>query len=147
MPRGSRSKVALGASASLRAAGDAAAGVARVAQAAALSRLSETDIQKAIKEALGLFPGVKVWRNNNGVIKRGKTFVRYGLCPGSADLIGVVAPGRFFSLEVKKPGEQATELQTDWLCEIRRLGGFGCVVTSVPEAIAALKRAQQGENE
>jgi hypothetical protein len=73
---------------------------------------------------------------------------RAGLCVGSSDLIGVVAPlGKFLALEVKRPGEKATEQQQKFLEVVRMAGGIAAVVTSVEEAIAAVEGAQQWKAE
>jgi hypothetical protein len=93
--------------------------------------------------------------------------LRYGLCVGSSDLIGVLridrariisgpsthvallnqSIGRFVALECKRPGEQLTEEQERFLALVRCLGGFACVVTSPEEALAAIERARQGQSE
>ena len=51
--------------------------------------MSEAGEQSRIMLALGGHPGIRVFRNNVGLARfpDGST-VRYGLCPGSADLIG-----------------------------------------------------------
>ena len=55
--------------------------------------------------------------------------------------------GLFVALEVKRPGEKADPHQLEWLASVRKVGGFACVVTSVEEARAAIKRARGGEQE
>jgi hypothetical protein len=83
---------------------------------------------------------------------------------GSADLVGVLTVsvylnqvdaelgcetdlGRFFALEVKRPGEKPTEEQVRWLSTVRDGGGFAAVVHSEEEAVAALERAKEGRCE
>lgn len=56
---------------------------------------------------------------------------------GIPDLIGCI-DGRFFGLEVKRPGGRATALQSAILRRIEQAGGIAAVVTSVAEAEAAL---------
>lgn len=53
-----------------------------------MARSDEQRIQNEIRLALGTGPS-RLWRNNTGALKdaRGQ-LVRYGLCPGSSDLIG-----------------------------------------------------------
>lgn len=87
-----------------------------------------------------------LWRNNTGALedKRGR-LVRYGLCKGSADLIGILAPtGRLVALEVKRPGERPTEEQERFLALVRSMGGFGAVVRDAYEANRAVERARMG---
>lgn len=59
---------------------------------------------------------------------------------GIADLIGVVN-GRFFALEVKVPGRRSTltDLQAAFLENVERHGGLAACVTSVDEALEALR--------
>lgn len=113
---------------------------------------TEHAIQQAIREDLGLVEDLVLWRNNVGVAQHwdprsGRTLVvRYGLFPGSADLVGVLAPwGRIFCLEVKRPGEQPTPEQLAWGAIVQRMGGFWATVSSVSQARDALARARRGE--
>lgn len=77
--------------------------------------------------------------------KTGKVIhVHGGLPTGSSDLVGVGPGGRFFGLEVKKPGERPTAEQETWLALVRRFGGFGGWADSAEMARAALLRAREG---
>jgi hypothetical protein len=107
--------------------------------------MRERDVQHAIRLALGMLPDVVLWRNSTGLSRTDQRVVRYGLCVGSADLIGVLAPsGRFLAIEVKSPVGRASTEQKQFLELVRRCGGFGCVVRSVEEALAAIERARRG---
>lgn len=102
-------------------------------------------------------PDLVLWRN---AIAKTSTWdpatgrekwVHAGLPVGSADLIGVLTIelaglkiGRFFALEVKRPGERARPEQIAWCALVRRMGGFACTVDSVEAARAALLRARAG---
>jgi len=109
--------------------------------------VSEGKIQDAIRLALS-DDGVCVWRNNCGTAEHwnGTTVqrVRYGLAPGSADLIGICG-GRFIAIEVKTPTGRVSPDQATWLECVRRAGGFAAVVRSVEDARAAIVRARNGE--
>lgn len=110
---------------------------------------AETALMQAILLRLSAEPGVAIWRNNCGVAehwKNGATkpdTVRYGLAPGSADLIGCVR-GRFVALEVKTPAGRVSPEQAQWLALVERNGGIGRVVRSVSEALAAVVEVQRG---
>ena len=88
--------------------------------------------------------------------------VRYGLCKGSADLIGFVSrPGRglcsrsadhcccsandadlvaqFLSIEVKRPGCKPTIQQLAWGRMVTEMGGIHIVATSVADVEQALQ--------
>lgn len=58
---------------------------------------------------------------------------------GVPDIVGCYY-GAFFALEVKRPGEKPTPIQTAIMERIRAAGGVAEVVTSVDEAHAVLER-------
>lgn len=101
--------------------------------------VTENQIQRRILDALAMVPGLRIWRNNTG--RRGR--VTYGLCRGSADLIGLVN-GRFVALEVKTPRGKTTEDQEAFMQTVWQHGGFATVVTSVEQALEAIERARGG---
>ena len=79
-----------------------------------------------------------MFRNHTGALRDNRNrFVRFGLAPGSADLIGIRhSDGRFLSIEIKLPGEKPRADQINWLRRIEDWGGLATVVTSVEEAVA-----------
>ena len=115
----------------------------------------ERDIQHEIRIALGQDRRLVIWRNNTGTAERAigtrTVRMRYGLCVGSADLVGIVTlpsgVGRFIALEVKQSNGRTTEEQDMFLALVRRMGGFAAVVRSVDEARAAIDRAVAGASE
>ena len=108
--------------------------------------MDEGATQDAIRLALSDVPDLVIWRNNTGVATHRGQHVRYGLAPGSADLIGVLA-GRFVALEVKTATGRVAVEQTQWLALVRRYGGFAAVVRSPEDALAAIARARTGASE
>jgi hypothetical protein len=97
--------------------------------------VTEAQTQDAIRLALGARDDVLIFRNNCGVAEHWSgtrlTRVVYGLAPGSADLVGVLAPsGRWIALEVKSETGRVDPAQSKWLALVRRFGGFACVVRS-----------------
>lgn len=113
-----------------------------------MSEGAETRLVKQIRDAVATDMGLRLWRNNTGVAKSKGFFIRYGLCNGSADLVGVLAPqGRFVALEVKTAKGRVDPIQDTWLDIVRSMGGFACVVRSVDEAKAAVERARAGKSE
>lgn len=75
--------------------------------------------------------GAIVWRNNTGVLpdKRGIP-VRFGLCKGSADLIGIYL-GKFLAIEVKTSKEKLKPEQVDYLNVVRNNGGIAGVARCI----------------
>ncbi len=112
--------------------------------------MSEQAIQQQIRMELGRGP-VRLWRNNTGALRdeRGR-LVRYGLCPGSSDLIGLrqlrieeqhlgLELGVFCALEIKTGSGRLTPEQRQFLQVISNCGGLAGVARSVEEARAILR--------
>jgi len=112
--------------------------------------MSEANIQNQILAAIGSRPDCRLFRNHVGRVQdqyaRWHTF---GLCVGSADLIGwravTVTPEHvgqtlavFLSIEVKTDkGKPSTE-QLRWQKVVKQHGGIAMIARSAEEAEAAL---------
>jgi hypothetical protein len=109
----------------------------------------ESAVLRDVLAMLALEPDLAVWRQNTGALPDPSgRLIRFGLCIGSSDIIGILAPtGRFLAIEVKRPGEKPTKLQTLFLAAIRRWGGFATVVHSAIDVHSAIERARRGECE
>lgn len=107
--------------------------------------MKEGDLQNTIRLHLSEH-GILSFRNNSGALmdKNGR-LVRYGLCVGSSDIIGIKPTvitedmigqtiGIFVALEVKISKGKTTPAQRRFLSVIRKAGGIGEVVKSVEEA-------------
>lgn len=106
---------------------------------------SEQQIQQAIR--LKLSKGrTRLFRNNSGALRdeRGQ-LVRYGLCSGSADLIGfqqvTITPDMvgqslavFTAIEVKSPTGRPTAEQEAFLAMVTHFGGRAGIARSIEEA-------------
>jgi hypothetical protein len=109
---------------------------------------AETDLQQRIRLALGLFPDVRLWRNNSGKLPDPRTgrWVQFGVAsPGGSDLIGyrsiTITPEMvgqkvavFTALEIKTASGRATPAQKHFIDHIRQAGGIAGIVRSVAEA-------------
>lgn len=98
----------------------------------------ETALQNQIRLAVSReCPGVTLFRNHCGaLLDQRNRMVRFGLAPGSADLIGIRhRDGKFLSIEIKLPGEKPRQDQIHWMRRIEDWGGLATVVTSVEEAV------------
>lgn len=72
-------------------------------------------------------------------------WVSYGLCKGSADLIGIIKPiGRFFALELKTLKGKLTEEQQLFINLVNAMGGYAGVARSVEQALYHYHRAAIG---
>ena len=106
---------------------------------------SEHEIQQRIRLACGR-GAVRLWRNNTGALvdQQGR-FVRFGLCKGSSDLIGLrsleITPewvgqriAQFIALEIKAAHGVVSPEQRAFLRLVQELGGVAAVCRSVGEA-------------
>ena len=100
---------------------------------------TEANIQKEIMLALSQ-AGCTVWRNNTGAFKDGDRFIKYGLCKGSSDLIGIAPNGRFLAVEVKTAKGKPTKEQINFIEQVRMKGGIAFVARSAEEAVTELRR-------
>lgn len=103
--------------------------------------MSESDLMKRLQK-LATQAGARLFRNNVGVLedKRGVP-VRYGLAPGSADLIGwvpvTITPEMvgqtvavFASVEVKTAKGRVRSEQAAWADAVAAAGGMAGIVRS-----------------
>ena len=117
---------------------------------------SEHEIQQRIRLACGRGP-VRLWRNNTGALldQQGR-FVRFGLCKGSSDLIGLrsleITPelvghqiAQFVALEIKTNCGIVSPEQRAFLRAVQELGGLAAVCRSVQQAEAVLTLSAVGE--
>ena len=116
---------------------------------------SEHEIQQRIRLACGR-GAVRLWRNNTGALvdQQGR-FVRFGLCKGSSDLIGLrsleVTPelvgqrlAQFVALEVKAAQGVLSPEQRAFLRLLMQLGGGAAACRSVEEAEQLHAAPRQG---
>jgi hypothetical protein len=108
--------------------------------------MTEQQIQQQIRIACGT-GDTRLFRNNTGTLRdqHGRP-VQFGLCKGSADLIGwrtvTVTPDMvgtqvavFLSIEVKTPTGRLRPEQRQWLDAVQTAGGIAGVARSVDDAL------------
>lgn len=107
--------------------------------------MTESDIQQSIRLALGRDRDVVLWRNSVGVgtTPDGRS-QRFGLCPGSADLIGIGPGGRFLAIEVKTNHGRVAPDQARFVDLVRARGGIAGICRSVEDAVALVQAAREG---
>lgn len=93
-----------------------------------------------------------LWRVNGGQTRIGGDLIKFyrlwlpggsEISKGMADVNGLLghrsaSPGRFFALEIKRPGQTTTAPQNAYLQAVREHGGLAAVVTNFNEAQAVL---------
>lgn len=90
--------------------------------------------------------GWVLFRNNVGICKQGKRTVRYGLCVGSADLIGWkpipvcglhknhhIYMAQFVAIEVKTDTGRITKDQQRFIDAVNAYGGLGIIARSLDD--------------
>jgi len=81
--------------------------------------------------------GCLVWRNNTGAMTDATgRLVRFGLCKGSSDIIGLCGDGRFLAVEVKTRTGKTTPEQDRFIAAVIRAGGRAGVARSADDAIS-----------
>ena len=97
---------------------------------------SERNIQALILMALSE-AGCLVWRQDTGAYKDQKTgrLIRYGLCKGSSDIIGMTPSGQFLAVEVKTSKGRVRPEQEAFISAVLRAGGRAGVARSVADAL------------
>lgn len=102
--------------------------------------MKEADIMRLCMLALS-DAGCLIWRNNTGVLPdRTGVPIRFGLCVGSSDLIGVAPCGRFIAVEVKTAKGKPTPEQERFIASVRAKGGIAGIARSPEEALDLLRR-------
>ena len=89
--------------------------------------MSEVELMRRIQLEASK-QGHRLWRNNCGFCRDPK--LRFGLCPGSSDLIGLTGGphgGRFLSVEVKSEHGRFRSGQQEFLSQVQAMGGIGLV--------------------
>ena len=100
--------------------------------------MKEMDVMRACMLALSE-AGCLIWRNNVGVLPdRNGVPIRFGLCVGSADLIGITPCGRFLAVEVKTKTGRVRPEQQRFIDAVNAKGGVAGVARSPADALALL---------
>lgn len=111
---------------------------------------AETALLSEIMLAIGAMSGIRVWRNNTGGLKTSTgRVVRYGLGPGSPDLIAIQSVtvtqdmvgeqiGVFTTIEVKTKQGAVSKAQKNFIDVIKKFGGNAFVARSVNDALKGL---------
>ena len=97
--------------------------------------MKESNVQALILLALSE-AGCLVWRQNTGSLPdRNGRLVRFGLCVGSSDIVGLCSDGKFLAIEVKTAIGQPTDAQLRFIQAVQRQGGRAGIARSAAEAV------------
>lgn len=113
------------------------------------------NLKNKIRLALGRRGDIRLFNNESGLAVYETHKVRYGVGKGGSDLIGMVCMpvemggsefsfARFIALEVKTGDAKPDKDQILFMEQVRRYGGFACVVRSVRDAVDAVARCREG---
>lgn len=115
----------------------------------------ESEPQRDIIKFLCHHPSVAiVERINSGAIQSDKYFVRFhilysrdhkGRKMRKSDVCGMLTDGRYYAVEVKRPGwtkpkDQREQEQMNYVEYVRHCGGIGLIATCVDDVISEFKR-------
>ena len=113
-----------------------------VAKPRAKPVLHEAAALKEVMLALKVHPNI-AWheRMNSGAFVRDGRYIRFGF-PGCPDVIGQLRDGRFLAVEVKAPDGQASDLQREFLQQVRSYGGVAFVARNLVDVRRELAKAE-----
>lgn len=102
--------------------------------------MTESEIQRDIMNALTRHPMIGLAHvNTTGKVKgRNGHWITLGY-PGISDITGMLKDGRFFAIEVKKPGSKPTEVQQDYINKVNEFNGVAGWCDSVEGALDILE--------
>lgn len=112
----------------------------------------EKDVLKSTLFALNTYGGVIAWRNNNGMAKRGKIMMRFGLEKGASDIVALVSveyrAGQCLAvplfLECKRAKGSAKRAEQEaFLIKVRGYGAYADYCDSPTVALAMVDRIRR----
>lgn len=98
----------------------------------------EREILSDVLKVLRLDPRVGyVWRQTSGTFMEGDRFIKAGPV-GMPDVLGVLRGGKFFAIEVKRPGGEPKPHQQKRIDHFKAIGAISGYCWSVETALALL---------
>ena len=117
------------------------------AQAIILAKLGSRSDIRLFRNSNGFgYSGELVsWSNDQAILKNARKQT-FGLCPGSADLIGlqrlIITPdmvgqpiAKFVSIEVKSERGRPTEAQANWAKMVANMGGYSVFAKDIGDVL------------
>jgi transcriptional regulator with XRE-family HTH domain len=107
---------------------------------------AHTKLVHEIWVAVNSEPDVSIWKLTQGAARPGHGnghIMHFGLVPGAADLVGLVAPhGRLLAIEAKTGAAKPSARQRAWGERVRKLGGVYVLAGSVDDAMGGVIEAR-----
>lgn len=105
---------------------------------------AHSELVAEVRLALGREPDLVIWVNSGGTAHYGSGHkVRYGLCVGAADLIGIGPGGVFVAWECKTGRGKQTDEQRRFAELVTARSGEARVIRSVDDAWASLRSMRE----
>lgn len=111
-----------------------------IIQRAIMLALSEAGCIIFRNETAGAWVGKKIHQAGQQVTLADARMIRFGLCIGSSDIIGMTPEGMFLAIEVKTKTGRATKEQLNFIERVIQQGGKAGVARSPDEALRILFR-------
>lgn len=86
-------------------------------------------------ETAGAWVGRVIHKADDQVTVGNAKLIKFGLCTGSSDLIGLTNKGAFFAIEVKTKAGRATKEQLNFIKQVKANGGKAGIARSVKDAL------------
>lgn len=97
-------------------------------------------------ETAGAWMGKTIHKDGNTVTLADARFMKFGLCVGSSDIIGITKRGLFFAIEVKTAKGKATKEQINFINHVRAQGGLAGIARSVDDARGIINAAKSNDD-
>lgn len=97
-----------------------------------------------IRLAFGQAEGFVVYRNQTGFYEIDGRAIKYGLCVGGSDIIGIAPGGLFFASECKRGTGRLSDEQRRFLQLVYDSGGVACETRSVEQAEEQIRGIRAG---
>lgn len=97
---------------------------------------TEADIKRAIVQYLRMKGCLVIPYRSVGIVKPNGKYIPMPRT-GISDLLGLDKNGKFFAIEVKRPGEPRPDHQERFLQEVRSHGCVGIFATSIEDVMGA----------
>lgn len=90
-------------------------------------------------ETAGAWMGRVIHNDQGSVTLAASTFMKFGLCAGSSDIIGLTPSGKFLAVEVKTKTGVISKQQQQFIDAVNNQGGVAFVARTVDDALKGIE--------